>query len=382
MPTGMKKKLRSLNVKGSYVVSALIVIVLGLWLSTGQIVVGGQAPEPGSAEAERAAQDEAQRESPEAPFRVQVQEFVARERVATLTLRGRTMANQRVEMKAEVAGQVEALPVPKGSKVTQGNIICKIEDGVRPARVLQAKALLAQAELDHEAASKLSTSGYAAETRVRALQASLDAAKAALKEAELNLARTEIKAPFDGVIEDELVKTGDYLNVGNPCVTVTSIDPILIVGQVSERDVASLGTGMPAQGRLVTGEEFKGRIRFISSAAEPETRTFRVEIEVANPDGTLRNGVTARMDIPLPPVRAHRLSPSYLTLNDSGEVGIRSVDEDGRVRFLAVEILDDEPGGVWVAGLPDKVMVITAGQDFVGEGEKVAPVMAKAESAS
>jgi multidrug efflux system membrane fusion protein len=313
---------------------------------------------------------------------VQVQQFTAQDRIATLTLRGRTMANQRVEMKAEVAGQVEALPMPKGSRVRQGDIVCKIEDGVRPARVLQANALLAQAELDYDAANKLSTSGYAAATRVKALQAALDAAKATLKEAELNLERTKIKAPFDGVIEDELVKAGDYLNVGNPCVTVTTVDPILVVGQVSERDVAALETGMTARGRLVTGDEFEGQIRFISPSAQAETRTFRVEIEVANPDGKLRHGVTARMDIPLEPVRAHRLAPSYLTLNDAGEVGVRTLDDDGRVRFLAVKILDDEPGAVWVAGLPDKVTVITAGQDFVGEGELVTPITANAERAS
>ncbi|HXK54555.1 MAG TPA: efflux RND transporter periplasmic adaptor subunit, partial [Hyphomicrobiales bacterium] len=81
-------------------------------------------------------------------------------------------------------------------------------------------------------------------------------------------ARTQITAPFDGVVEDELVKAGDYLNVASPCVTVTSLDPILVVGEISERDVAALHEGMSARGKLVTGDEFSGTVRFISRSAD------------------------------------------------------------------------------------------------------------------
>jgi len=365
----------ALNVKSSYVISALIVVILALWLSTGEIVVGGQAPEPGAMPGKQETSAE------ETPFRVLVKKLQAEQRVAVLAVRGRTAANKRVEVKAEVAGLVTELPRAKGSMVKKGETVCRIEEGVRPARVLQAKAQLAQAELDFEGANKLSNSGYASETRVRALQAALDAARAALTEAELNLARTQITAPFDGVVEDELVKAGDYLNVASPCVTVTSLDPILVVGEISERDVAALHEGMSARGKLVTGDEFSGTVRFISRSADAATRTFHIEIEVKNGDGALRDGVTARMDIPLEPVAAHRLTSSYLTLNDAGTIGVRTVDEDGRVVFRAVQIFEDGPDGVWVGGLPEQVTVIISGQDFVREGERVTPIVAGAGDA-
>ncbi|HXK54556.1 MAG TPA: efflux RND transporter periplasmic adaptor subunit, partial [Hyphomicrobiales bacterium] len=158
-------------------------VILALWLSTGEIVVGGQAPEPGAMPGKQETSAE------ETPFRVLVKKLQAEQRVAVLAVRGRTAANKRVEVKAEVAGLVTELPRAKGAMVKKGETVCRIEEGVRPARVLQAKAQLAQAELDFEGANKLSNSGYASETRVRALQAALDAARAALTEAELNLAR-------------------------------------------------------------------------------------------------------------------------------------------------------------------------------------------------
>ncbi|HXK53218.1 MAG TPA: hypothetical protein PK405_00895, partial [Hyphomicrobiales bacterium] len=128
-------------------------------------------------------------------------------------------------------------------------------------------------------------------------------------------------------------------------------------------------------------EDLATRVREIAPAADAATRTFHIEIEVKNGDGALRDGVTARMDIPLEPVAAHRLTSSYLTLNDAGTIGVRTVDEDGRVVFRAVQIFEDGPDGVWVGGLPEQVTVIISGQDFVREGERVTPIVAGAGDA-
>lgn len=359
-----------MRIKGSYILAVLITLALAAWLATGDITIGGQRDSGAdAAPRQETAEAEAQK-----PFAVRVRTFAAEERVAHLTVTGRTEAETRLQVKTETAGLVEALPLAKGASVKAGDLVCRIEEGARPAMVLQAEAALAQAELDHEAAVKLSSSGFAADTRVRALKAARDAAQAALAQEKLDLARTEIKAPFDGVIEERDADVGDYLTVGAPCVTLTTRDPILIVGQVSERDIASLEPAMTATVTLVTGETVKARIRFISPSADIATRTFRVELEAANPHGALRDGVTAKIDIPLKPVRAHRLSPGYLTLDDNGNVGVRSVDADDIVRFNKVAVLGDEAGKVWVARLPETITIIVTGQDYVGAGERVTPV--------
>ncbi|HSM19336.1 MAG TPA: efflux RND transporter periplasmic adaptor subunit, partial [Hyphomicrobiales bacterium] len=308
-----------------------------------------------------------------------VRTFTAGERVAHLRITGRTEAEKRVRVKAETAGRVEALPVTKGAAVQKGEIVCRLDEGAREARVLQAQAALTQAELDHEAAAKLQTQGFAAATRVRALKAALDAASAALAQAELDLSRTRIAAPFDGLVEAHDAELGDFLNVGAPCATISTRDPILVVGQVSERDIAKLEPGMTGTATLVTGETVNARIRFISPTADPATRTFRVELKADNPQARLRDGVTAEIDLPLKPVRAHKLSPAYLTLDDAGNIGVRSVDAGGIVHFNPVTVLGNGAGEIWVADLPETIDVIVTGQEYVAAGERVTPVRAEAE---
>ena len=68
---------------------------------------------------------------------------------------------------------------------------------------------------------------------------------------------------------------------------------------------------------------------------------------------------------------AHFVTPAVLTLNDAGLLGVRTIVDGQTVRFLAVEIIDDTQDGVWVAGLPDEVQIITVGHEFVSNGEKV-----------
>lgn len=364
-----------MRIKGSVIVAGLITLGLGAWLATGEITIGGQRDgDAGAQPSQQTAAAEARQ-----PFPVRVRTFTAGERVAHLRITGRTEAEKRVRVKAETAGRVEALPVAKGAAVEKGEIVCRLDEGAREARVMQAQAALTQAELDHEAAAKLQTRGFTAETRVRALKAALDAARAALAQAELDLSRTKMTAPFGGVVEAHDAELGDFLNVGAPCVTISTRDPVLVVGQVSERDIAKLEPGMTGTATLVTGETVKARIRFISPTADPATRTFRVELEADNPQGRLRDGVTAEIDLPLKPVRAHKLSPAYLTLDDAGNVGVRSVDAGGIVHFYPVTVLGNGAGEIWVAGLPETIDVIVTGQEYVTAGERVTPVRAKAE---
>ena len=84
-----------------------------------------------------------------------------------------------------------------------------------------------------------------------------------------------------------------------------SPDPLVVVVAVSERNIAKLKNGMSARVKLITGEMVSGRIRYIATSADPKTRTFRVEIAVANPKWNLRDGVTADISIPLKAAPAH-----------------------------------------------------------------------------
>lgn len=365
------------KINGSIAAAVVITAAIAGWMSTGDVVIGGQENSPHAVPppAERTATAEAK------PFRVEVETISAEERRTTLKMRGRTEADARVPVRAETRGRVAERMVSAGDEVQVGDGLCQLDKGVREAQLLKAKAQAARAELDYEAASKLRQRQFESETRVAATKAELDAAKATVAEAQLELDRTTIKAPVAGTVENPMTDTGEMLSVGDVCATLIDVDPMKVTGQVSERDIGKLKSGMAAEVSLVTGETAEGKITFISKAADPDTRTFTVEIEVPNPDGTLRDGVTALAEIPLPPVSAHHLSPGILTLADNGTVGVRAVTADNKVVFHPVTIIGQSTDGVWLNGLPSTVTVITVGQDYVVDGEIVEPVPAGTTSA-
>jgi multidrug efflux system membrane fusion protein len=203
--------------------------------------------------------------------------------------------------------------------------------------------------------------------------AALEAAKASEQTVSIDLENTRIRAPFDGLIDDRYVDVGDYMRPGDKCALLIAPEPFLAVGEVSERTVSELKVGDPASVTLVTGETVQGRIRFVASRADDTTRTFRVEVELPNPHGKLRVGVSADIHIPVRQLMAQKISPGILVLDDNGVIGVRAV-VNGIVHFLPVEIVSDGPDGMWVSGLPDRLAVITVGQSFVTDGERVKAV--------
>ncbi len=145
---------------------------------------------------------------------------------------------------------------------------------------------------------------------------------------------------------------------------------------MSERDVSKISKGDRGRARLATGETIDGVVRYVGTSADPATRTFDVELEIPNEDGSLRDGVTAEFTIFAAKRSAHLVPRSALVLNDSGEMGLRALDDDNIVIFKPVRLIGETPSGVWVAGLSGDVRIITSGQLYVTEGQKVAAVEA------
>lgn len=315
---------------------------------------------------------------------VSVTQSEAKPYEAVLTVRGRTEASRKVDLLAETAGTVAEVPVAKGTPVVAGQVICRLAVEAREAELVEARAAAEQRRLEFVASEALGRKGNRSTTQVAASRAAYEGAQALVKRMEMEIARTEIRAPFDGVLDTRPTEVGDYLKVGDVCGTVVDANPLLIVAQVSEREVPYLKVGGPGRAKLITGQMLEGQIRFIASAAEPQTRTFRVELAVANPMRlqSLRDGITSDLMLPVATLAAHRFSPSILTLNDAGELGVRILEPGNIARFKKVDPVGQDADGIWVRGLPDRVSVITTGQDFVGDGEVVNPVEASSGTSS
>jgi len=185
---------------------------------------------------------------------------------------------------------------------------------------------------------------------------------------ELN--RTEVKAPFSGYIE-KIVKPGNFLERGQICATIIQLNPITFVAEVPESDINKVTEGQQVILNLITGETIEGKLTFVSKSASSLTRTFKVEAEIENKNGVIRDGITSEMIIKTSKIKAHKITPSVLMLNDKGILGIKVIRDLEIVKFLPVTILEDSEDGIWVTGIPNQIQLITQGQGFVEDDQKV-----------
>jgi multidrug efflux system membrane fusion protein len=286
-----------------------------------------------------------------------------------------------VDVRAEVEGVVQAIHFEKGDRVKKGQVLCQIKLNDRGAKLNEAKALTAQRAKEYEVAEKLFADGFRSKTQLAQAQAALAAARAAQDTQSIQMANTRIRAPFDGLIDNRYVDVGDYMRPGDKCAMLIAPEPFLAVGTLNENDVSKVHVGDAATVQLATGQTIKGKVRFVANHASAATRAFTVEVQLPNPDGKLRDGVSADIEIPVLRVRAEKISPGILVLDDSGKVGVRAV-RDGIVHFMAVRVISDGPEGMWISGLPDNIAVITVGQEYVRDGERVEAVSDTGETAS
>jgi multidrug efflux system membrane fusion protein len=179
-----------------------------------------------------------------------------------------------------------------------------------------------------------------------------------------------ILAPFDGLFDKRVAVVGTYLAPGQACGTMIEINPLLIVGDLPETEAGKVKVGAQATAKLVSGETLVGRVRYAAREADAQTRTYRVEVSAANPQGT-RSGLSADVRIGAGVGPAHLAPVSALVLDADGRQGVRYVLSDNRVAFTPVTVLEETPQGVWIAGLKGPVRIITVGQSYVAEGQKV-----------
>ena len=229
---------------------------------------------------------------------------------------GFTEADKFVQVRAEVGGRVVEVPVKQGDFVKKGDLICQLYIAGREAY-------------------------------------------------------PKIVAPFSGYLETVNVDSGDYLNLGGICASLIDPDPMLLIADIAEKEIAQVKLGSATKAKLISGREIQGEVAFIATSADKNTRTFRVEISVANSDRTIRDGVSAEIFITGNALPAHRISPAILSLNEQGKLGIRVVNNKNEVEFRAIEIMEDTTEGLWISGLPASARIITLGQEYVFQGQVV-----------
>lgn len=293
----------------------------------------------------------------------------------TVSVRGRTQAFRLVDIRAETAGRVVATPAARGARVQAGDVLCEIAVDTRETDLQEAISREEQARLEFQGGQDLFERELISRSALAQLRTTYDAAIAAVRRAELALERTKIRAPFAGIVETRAVEVGDYMDMGGQCASLFDDNPMLLVGQVPEQDVNKLDIGTRVTGIMVTGERINGELTYLARAADPVSRSYRIEVRLESQQTPIRQGISTEILLDASQISAHLVPPSSVTLDDAGLLGVKTLNQDNEVEFHRVQIVGEstriDEAGFWVTGLPDEVVLITVGQELVFEGQTV-----------
>nr|ADI16376.1 membrane-fusion protein [uncultured bacterium HF130_12L15] len=339
------------------------------WIATGEFSSVGSAVTQSDDQAPEAVAEE----PTVAPRVVAVVTPPRVEHARAIRISGTTEADQRTRLAARTGGIIEELAVQKGNRVEKGDLILRLETEGKQAAVEMAEAMLSQRQAELDAAERLAKSGNVAKLQLDSARTGLATAQSQLEAAKAEFDRIEIRAPFSGLVDSVPVEEGSSLQQGAEVATILNLDPILAVGEVGEVSLGYVGVGDKADVRLVDGQRVEGTIRYISRDASAQTRTFRVEVAIPNEDASIPAGMTAEITLRAEPVDSTVLPRSVITLSAAGDLGVRAVDSDNKVVFYPIDLVDDTPRGLVLAGIPADARIIVAGQELVAEGDVVEP---------
>jgi membrane fusion protein, multidrug efflux system len=347
------------RITSSVGLALVILILVALWLASGLIDRDPASAAPDERPAVRKA------------MTVEAVLLQPRPVARVVALQGEIEPLKKATLRAEAAGQVEKVLAGRGDAVRKGQVIVQLKMNDRSARLKQAESLVRQRQTEFEAKQNLVRQGFIERIAEKEALSSLESARAALETIRQEIGHTAIRAPFDGILESRPVEVGDLVAVGSEVGLMVDTSKLVAAGQVPQQEIQHIRQGRRGAAQLITGQHAQGSISYVASMPEKGTQTFRVELEIENPDQSLPSGVSAEILIPLEEVQAHFITPAALVLDGNGLIGVKTVEDEGRVGFRAVRTVRSQNDGIWVAGIDGPVAVIVSGQGFVTPGERV-----------
>ncbi len=212
---------------------------------------------------------------------------------------GTLVAERGVVLAAELPGRVQEIAFEAGTSVKRGAVLVRLDASAEETQLAAAEATASLARLVRDRARKL----RAGEANA---QADLDAAEARAKEADatvanlrVTIAKKTIRAPFDGRIAIRQVELGQFVSPGTPVASLQSVSPIHADFWLPQQALAELRPGQRT--RLSTdafpGVAWDGEITTVNPEVDPSTRNVRVRATFQNPDGRLRPGMFAKVEV-------------------------------------------------------------------------------------
>jgi len=360
-----------------HTVAAFVVLaVSAAWVLTGEFSSIGSAAQETSDE-QKIEQAAAPSEKVLRTVAVIEPAFIQHNRIIRVS--GVTAPDKRTTLATRSAGILGELKVKKGDLVKTGDVILVLDGAEKLSMVTTAEALLDQRRKEADNVERLVKTGIVPTTQSDNARSALASARSQLEAAQADIDRLTVVAPFSGIIDQVMVEEGSWLPSGEAAAVLLQLDPVVALGEVSEREIVHVSVGSEADVRLISGDVVSGEVRHVSLEATSGTRTFPIEVAIANPDNKIPAGMTAEILIKSAAVTAVKLPRSVVTLDAAGNLGLRILNADNTVGFVPIDLIDDSPSGLVLSGVPLDAKIIVAGQDLVSDGETVNAVPANAD---
>lgn len=287
---------------------------------------------------------------------------------------GQLSAENSVMVKSEDDGMVAEVLFEEGQEVEEGQILFRLRNGEQLARLREAEANLALAREVYDRTHKLLRQDAASQAKRDEAAASLAVAKARVQLARVEFERTEIRAPFDGVLGVRMAAPGDRVDEATPLVQLDAVDRLQLTFAITELGVLFARVGAPVELTVAPypGERFPGEVFFVSPTLDPATRRIILKAWIDNSDRRLRSGLFARIHMQVDERENAILVPEAAVVFDRRGTYVWRVGEDMTVSRVPVETGLRRDGRVEITlGLQPGDRIITVGTHKVEEGDKV-----------
>jgi membrane fusion protein (multidrug efflux system) len=322
------------------------------------------------AEGKKAPQQASQKVAPKTrAVRVEVATIAESRPSLQLVLPGEVEGSRESTLASPAGGYVERVLIDVGDRVKQGQSLAWVNKSILDVQLQHAKVQLDLATIEHQMAQRAGSSVPLA--RRGAADYGRQAAEAQYKLAEINAERAVVRAPFAGVIAERYVEQGEVLPPGGRVVRVVALDPLHVSLSVSDRDVVSLKPGMPAKVTAGAGSSqlFDAKIVRVSPAADLETRTFEVLVEVPEQEGRLRPGMIATVRVGVSMEDDRLAIPQHVLVTRLEGNGV-FVEEEGTAKWRPLELGPVVRGQVVVeSGISAGDRVVVTGHRELQDGD-------------
>jgi len=287
-------------------------------------------------------------------------------------------ADEEATVVAKVGGTVSRIYAEEGRVVRAGDALAQLDDTELRYDAEQAEANFDKKQQEYNRSQALYDRKLISADAFDTVKYDLAALKASYDLAKLNLDRSTLRSPIDGVVAKRLIKVGNTLTPNQSVYVVTNFNPLLAVLYVPENALAAIKPGQPAtlSADALAGKSFTGRVARLSPVVDPQTGTFKVTVEVRRSGHELAPGMFSRVSITYDVHKNALTVPRTAIMTEDGESAVYVV-KDGTAHRVAVGLgYTDGDKVEIVRGLNLGDMVVTLGQNSLKDGTKVAVVNA------